>query len=457
MMKRREFLNSTLQSTALALGGMFCPLNLFAQPQNRLEQSPHFFLQIYINQGWDPIYLLDSRPLSMTAADLVQNYSALAPVQWQDDRGETCWVSPIAAGPLSQFRDRMAIVNGVLMSTDFDGHKQNRDYFFTGNAFGGPHFGAQMGSHLSERSKQAIDHLRVDSAGEAQGGMIVSVRADSGFRLAELASSSRKEFKDAYSYLESHTRQIAEGSGLSSVGLTRLADSLTNSDLARSRLMELKAKDFAKSPVQRSQQNTHLIMQAFKNGITRSATFWINRDCDTHAANQAQEQPAMYRNIVSQIEAIVTLLHKTPYDSKQSFLDLTTICIGSEFSRTMKQAGKSVDQTGTDHNTLSGQVLLLGKGIRGNRIIGASDFQLETEALSPAHMSLDPKKIKVMGRPFDFTTQVPSMERPAEYRRGDYLTIESVVNSLYRQFGVPRSFWRESAGKIAPIISALQG
>jgi hypothetical protein len=90
-------------------------------------------------------------------------------------------------------------------------------------------------------------------------------------------------------------------------------------------------------------------------------------------------------------------------------------------------------------------------------IVGASDFQSAFEPLSLAHLKLDQNMLKVMGRPFDFTAMAPAPLLPEVFDPARYLTVASVVNTLYSAFGVPSSHYRtlDRAGKAAPVLGAL--
>jgi hypothetical protein len=123
----------------------------------------------------------------------------------------------------------------------------------------------------------------------------------------------------------------------------------------------------------------------------------------------------------------------------------------------MRQDGKPIGATGTDHNPLSNSVLIGGAGIKSGLVIGASDFQSATETLSGAHNALDPEGLKVMGRPFDFGSCTVRSDLPGAFAASDYLQIASVINTVYSLFGVPQDKWRlvERGGAVAPVLSAL--
>ena len=61
---------------------------------------------------------------------------------------------------------------------------------------------------------------------------------------------------------------------------------------------------------------------------------------------------------------------------------------------------------------------------------------------------------KTMGLPFDFATLKPRPDQPEAFDIKDYLTIGSVVNTVYSLFDVPkanyRSLRRDLAGRSGP-------
>ena len=62
-----------------------------------------------------------------------------------------------------------------------------------------------------------------------------------------------------------------------------------------------------------------------------------------------------------------------------------------------------------------------------------------------------------MGLPFDFSTLLPRTDRPAGFDIKDYLTIGSVVNTIYALFGVPKDHYRVLRRELptAPVLNGL--
>jgi hypothetical protein len=171
---------------------------------------------------------------------------------------------------------------------------------------------------------------------------------------------------------------------------------------------------------------------------------------DVHAAEQAKTQPKLFTTAIARLAEIFEAMDDTPFDAQRSMIDVTTIMVASEFGRTMRIAEAPVDNTGTNHNSLSNSILLGGKGIRGGLVVGASDLASEQAQASGAHRAMDPALEKTMGTPFDFAALRPISELPDEFDIEDHLTIGSVINSVYALFNVPRDRYR-SLGRYSPI------
>ena len=89
-------------------------------------------------------------------------------------------------------------------------------------------------------------------------------------------------------------------------------------------------------------------------------------------------------------------------------------------------------------------------------VVGASDLAHETEEPSLAHLLHDPALEKSLGRPFDFATLRPRTDLPVDFDIKDYLTIGSVVNTIYELFGVPKDHYRVLRREL-PVAQVLNG
>src|SRR5262249_34873659 len=124
-----------------------------------------------------------------------------------------------------------------------------------------------------------------------------------------------------------------------------------------------------------------LVGNLFRVGLSRAAVLPLGdfTDFDVPAAGDPKNQPQVFTSIVSRIVKVFDYLRNTPFDATRSLFDVTTVLVGSEFGRTLRQENMPIDNTGTDHNALCNSFLLAGKGIRSGLVLGASDFRSSAE------------------------------------------------------------------------------
>jgi hypothetical protein len=202
-----------------------------------------------------------------------------------------------------------------------------------------------------------------------------------------------------------------------------------------------------------------MIGEMFKAGATRAAILSLSPpgNLDVHDAASASQAPGNYLSVAKDLAGIFAALRTNAYDGSRSLLDVTTVLFSTEFGRTLRQENKALTATGTDHNTFNSFVLIGGKGIKGGCVLGSSDFMDGAEVLSPAHLQKDAKKLKAMGRPFDFTQGISRTDLPQGFQIGDYLSYASVVNTVLSGFQAPKEmFWTlERNGAVAPLLNTL--
>jgi uncharacterized protein (DUF1501 family) len=203
-------------------------------------------------------------------------------------------------------------------------------------------------------------------------------------------------------------------------------------------------------------QTVALIAECFRLMLSRSAIYVLREQFDVHDADQAKQQPKLFTDAVQRIAGLFQGLVDTPFDAKRSMFDVTTVMVASEFGRTMRAPDMHIDNTGTNHNQYANSVLLGGKGFRSGLVIGATDLVDEKARPSNAHLAMDPALEKVMGRPIDLATLQTRPDEPDSFDLQNYLTISSVVNTLYAMFDVPKSRHRP-IGRNLPEAPVLRG
>ena len=447
---RREFIKSGITAVAASHLLPFLPLNKWATADD--ESEPHFFLLIVLNGGADPMYLSDSRPLALTNAGLVQNYSGEDPTPWLDQisslGGQCLTLSTMA--PLRAYASDFSIINGVLMAQNTDGHSNNLNFFLSGSPTGGEAFMNHLnrGSNKHSLDTIQIGEIRVDINGRDN---TLALEAATWQKLLKtIHTAPTFDLSDpVLKFVNERTEEISFGHGLFSIGAKKLHESFSGATQTNQTLRKMNLSPDEKDPLQ---QSLELLRESFRARYTRSFLLVLEEDragqrLDTHDAGKAALQPKVYREVAERLATVMGYLKNTPFDSQRSLYDVTTFAVTSDFGRTMRQSSKKVNETGTDHNTLSNSVLMGGKGIRGGLVVGGSDRQTVEEPLSAIHTSRDPQGMRVMGRPFDFDTLRPRTEWPSEFAEGDFLSCGNVVNTIYKLFGAPDSYLRTYSDK----------
>jgi hypothetical protein len=414
--------------------------------------KPRFLLHLQAQGGLDTTMMFDARPLAMTAAGKIHNPLGVEPTAWVGSNGTTAWTHQTAAA-LHPLQDRFSVINGVVMSTSFDGHDQNTNLFLAGNPFGGTSFNAE----INAGAVAPLDYIRIgDLFATLEDSRVVQLTAPGLKQLVGGASSLSVLSPALEEFLGSEAALLGKRTDRFGAGVNNLAAANLSSTELQSKVTSIVLED-TEDPLD---GQLAVIREVFRRGIARGAVFSIvdpGESFDNHAAASAQNQGPSFEALCARIARVFSYLAETPFDDTSSLLDVTTVVVGSEFGRTMRQQDQPIDDTGTDHNPLSNTVLIGGAGIKSGLVLGASDFQLADEVLSGAHLALDPDAVKVMGRPFDFATGLPRTDAPAAFAPADYLQIASVVNTVYALFDVPKDRWRlqERAGALAPVLQQL--
>jgi hypothetical protein len=432
-------------------------------------KKPHFFLQVYYSGGFDSSYLFDGRPLSHTKAGKIQNYLGTDPTPWTGRNGQACLASSLVS-PLISFKDHFSIINGVINPALDDGHDQNRNILFTGNTFGGD-------TYLPNLSEKVVPHPSLDffvsgnlDVPVANGASSIYLHSNGINSFVNLINSMRGIDRQDPStdFSANRLKHLANGKGRFSEGVRHMLSGMNESFSLASKFkgMDLTTKPEDSRMIKELKMAHQLFVSGVSNTVVISDISNGNEDIDldTHDGPSAAKQPKTYASIVSELAEMFQYLKNVAFDEAQglSLLDVTTVLISSEFNRTNYQVGKSMDTTGTDHNSLSNMILIGGKGIKGGLVMGATDLDVLDKSekyshLTPAHLKLDPALVMRMGKPFNFESEAPLNVSPETFNSDQYLTIGSVINTILALYGCPESkFWSNVAnGPKAKILSGL--
>ena len=454
LQKRRQFLAS--------LAGSAIALPLFGSGFTSQNQEPHFILTVYLSGGLDSSYLFDARPLAFTAARKIQNYhvNPQEPLAWQDAKGRQCLVQK-AGQKLLPWKDKMTVLNGVIMDHTFDGHLENFRQLFCGANGGMPFYGGQT----SKLQDPSLSYVRM---GNFFGLGLLSDFAESMEANKDLLLSLNKLVKEN-NITENTEKDLVQeaffnrihsqfpGSGLS-IGLKSAQKELLKKGKVAKHLRGIAIDESLPDSIA---LDVSILKSCFKSGLTQSAIYNLTDNLpgisfDTHDARSCSTSPDIMGQLMDKLLELLSELQNSPFDENHSLLDVTTVVVGSEFSRTMRNLGAPdvpMELQGTDHNALSNSLLFFGKGIKGGQVIGATDLDKlgsgnEFSHVTQIHKDMDRELIKSMSKGFSFETGL-SMDIPiteSELNLDRYLTMNSVINTVLDKFNVPQSDWRHLGG-----------
>ena len=443
---RRDFIRLAAGAGMLS----FLPSSLMAR-QSGIQADPHFFLFIFIPGGMDPSYTFDARSLEMTSANLQQNYLNAEPKLWRGLNANTTLCSSLVA-PLLPFQNDFTILNGVLMDLGVDAHEQQTNKLLTGGPFGGDCIVPIIGS--ASDKKTPIDALQKGQLYIESANMdrMVPLKPEAAYKLIRQFKAAKSDLfkRPSMNFMKSRLEVLSaqrENSFGNAVrllgeGVEQAPEIINLIKKIRPELLLPRSHD------QQDRTFLNLVTEMYRLGGTNAAV--VNYDThfalDCHDPAGAKNHPVVLKSCMQRVAETFSYLKSTPYDRKRSFWDVTTVMVASEFGRTMRQSGRSLDSTGTDHNAFANSILLGGKKIRGGQVIGNSDNQKPDERLSRAHERFDTKRIRAIGRPFNFESGLSRIDLPEEFDESGYLTMNSVINTLFSAFGVSNDLYLKVNG-----------
>ncbi|WP_394851048.1 DUF1501 domain-containing protein [Pendulispora rubella] len=461
----------------------------------------HFFLHILMSGGVDGSYLFDARSLRMTDKGRHANYLHknsvrsipvgvdAARIEMEGSNGTKALRTSLV-NPLMAHWPDFSVVNGVLMSKDADGHGQNARYATTNQSNEGfdsflPMVGEQSGFPI----ESVLFGFFPDGATPgANFSKSIQFRGTEANGIGRALANGPKIEENSALIRHIQERQLAnaQGSGMFSQGSKKLHAALRSAPSLSTALQ--RATGTADPSTVDVLASLAIVFDYFRSGVTSAATLVYNRDpiLDVHGADSATgpqmeliggslgsgsstTAPGVTQNLATVFELLKTTRVNPNDPQSPSFFDVTTVCIHTEFARTMVSAaffGGDVGNTGTDHNPLSNTVILAGNGIRGGLILGESDCTDVDDAgnilnVSGAHFAREGTTNnmalrKVMGKPFDFATMKARSDLPATFQATDYLNFSSVANTVMDIFAIDRQLQFRVGGNQAPILTSLR-
>ena len=452
----------------------------------------HFFIQVHMELGADSQYLFDARPLAMKQQKIIQNYTNEDAKPWVGTNGETAYTYS-TMDPLLPVKDYFSVVHGIHTLVDSVVHQQNVNTLMANNAFGGNWFGPGMvasepgnaGVPLSFIQMGTMFEVAFKNAGEGiilGQGLIGTANPFLNLSSARIAGTSTDASAD---FVRARLKGLSQGNGLFSTGVNGM---LRGFDAVAPLEAALKQADAAGSAASAATDGTATskfkrdvatTLNFFKGSVTRTALIVYEpvdpasggiSPFDAHAVSTAKAQPKIFKDFAQELKDLIDLLRATPFDAERSFFDVTTVMVDTDFSRTLvsdsdrNNGSIDIDNTGSDHNPLTNTILLAGKGIKGGLVLGGTDLASVAAYAAPsgAHLQKDPSKNRLMGQVYDFGTHkiVPSA-MPVTYKAADYINTASVVNTVFKLFGVSTNDFRalpnagigEKAKLLDPLLS----
>ncbi len=392
-MYRRQFLKY-LGSSGL---GLMLPPALLAQ-----QVTPdRFWISVNAGGGWDPTYFLDpkgNRP-RLDGRGPVNNYSVNAirsagnirfPGSYPEDIDPPDANSP---GHFANFfpkhASRLLVINGI--DTQTNNHDSGSRYVWSGKIESGyPSFAA-----LAAASTAPTQPLAYISNGgyDNTASLVAPARIGEGQVFQQLAfpNASRPD-EDAEHRREYFAPSIyAEIEKARQSRLQRLQGRATL-PLKKSQMDELMMARVGDNNLNRLvsllpdrvssglEGQAEVATAAFASGIAVSANMHMG-GFDTHGNHDQNHS----RRLTQLLEGLDHLWSQIELNNLQ---DKVTVVVGSDFGRTPFYN----DNNGKDHWNVT-SIMAMGAGVRGNRVIGATDDHVEALKINPQTLQLDPNGI----------------------------------------------------------------
>ncbi|MBX2798531.1 MAG: DUF1501 domain-containing protein [Myxococcales bacterium] len=359
--------------------------------------ADRYFVFCYFSGGWDILLGLDPRDPGVFRPDLIQDtlidpgYATLDVDGYPDPDLVDTPVAGMTLGPFARplvpLANQLAIVRGMSMETLT--HEVGRRRFITGKPPSG----------LLARGSSIATTLAANLGSEAPIPNL-SARVES-YNADQPSWSSALKVDD----VDDLVRALAPGSSSSSQGERERLDALmaqtgdcriNQRSVMRTDALDLRAGAhdlvsqeldslfaFGDNTPQMQALRDHygigndlsssgaqaaMAVTALTAGISRCVSIQAASGLDTHYDNWQDQQGPLQESGFEVVAALASDLASRPYGSSgESWLDRTVIVGFSEFSRTAL-----LNSTGGRDHSLTNACFLLGGGVRGGQVIGAS-------------------------------------------------------------------------------------
>jgi len=353
----------------------------------RSELPPHeglCYVVLNASGGWDTSMLMDPKGISginrLYSAEqiLQQGQHRFAPTEQQRDGG----LSNEAF--YAEFGRELLTVNGLDYSVN--NHSPYSRYMATGklDSLAWPTFAALVAACQGPACPLAFLTFGNYSA---TGNLVAMSRVPYLPSLQRIANADAIEGNARSPYHDDFALQRIEQAMADRRAARQAAPLLPRSQRAESMLYAAQVNSKALSrvvpyipkeiPKQRVAQQAEIALASFKAGVCVSANLSIGQ-FDSHANNDKDQM----KLIPELLEGIAYILHRA---EELQIRDRLVVIAQSEMGRTPNYNNGN----GKDHWSI-GSVMFLGPGIRGDRVIGATDDGQFAVRINPQTLALQP-------------------------------------------------------------------
>ncbi|MFO7563605.1 MAG: DUF1501 domain-containing protein [Enhygromyxa sp.] len=353
----------------------------------RAYQGP-FWIFVNASGGWDPTMLCDPKGrASEDSPDPVNTY----PIDEIDTAGNISY-APVGYNEVffQTYYQDLLIINGIDMQTN--GHDSGTRHCWSGRLVEGfPSFAALVAA--SYGPELPMSYLSFGGYDDT-AGLVARTRSGNVNALGRIAYPERISPQDPDARFHSPKaaeliqqardgrRAAQEISATLPSERTAMSQMFTATDganelkLLQEYLPDMLAND---NPIRRQAQ---VALAAYRAGISISVN--INYGgFDTHGNHDAQHS-ARLQTLLEGVDAI------WQEAELQQVADNIIVVVGSDFGRTPRYN----DNQGKDHWSVS-SMMLMGKGISGNRVIGATNEGVQPYTIDPDSLALSDSGIRI--------------------------------------------------------------
>jgi len=381
---RRDFLKACA-AAGLGFAFPFRPNEARAKPKDEPYGGPYYVV-FNASGGWDTTYLMDPKGVNginrlFKEGDiLTKGAHKYSPIK-QHAKGGMCNEDFYA-----EFGDELLTFNGLDYSVN--NHSPGARYMATGklDSLAYPTFAALVAACRGPDCPLAFLTFGNYSA---TGNLVAMSRVPYLPSLQKIANADAVEGNERAPYHDKFALERIE-KALADEQTARSADArLPRAERAENMLYAAQANSKAlqrvtqyipkTSPKERLSQQAEIALASFKAGVCVSANLTISQ-FDSHANND----PDQMKLIPEFLAGIAYTIRRA---GELKIREQLVVVVQSEMGRTPNYN----QGNGKDHWSI-GSVMFLGRGIKGNRVIGATDEKQFAVPVDPKTLALDKEK-----------------------------------------------------------------